>query len=133
MEFYLIKDFHQPYDINVKKIIGGIKPLKQNRDAAGIRHAVTLLSRQPEKTRLLFYLMEGLPHDFGYDGEYAIADTQKAIIEAKQNGCLPVVIAFGNGINEGIRCLVDHCIYREVSNPRAVPELLPTLYRRIAI
>ncbi len=133
VEFYLIKDFHQPYDANVRRVIGGLRPLKQNRDAAGLRHATTLLTRQPEKTRLLFYLMEGLPHDFGYKGSYAIADTRKAIIEAKQRGCLPVVIASGREINQEVRSLADHCIYREVDDPRVVPELLPNIYRRIAI
>ena len=133
VKFHLIKDFEQAYDTNVKNIVGSMKPLQQNRDAAGIRHATFLLSQQPEKVRFLFYLMEGLPHDFNYEGEYAIEDTKKAIIETKYNGCIPVVIAFGKEIDDKIRSLAGHCLYREISNPEDVPHALPDVYRRIAI
>ena len=133
VEFHLLKDFGQSYDRDVKRNIGSIRPLKQNRDGAGIRHATSLLSKQPERLRMLFYLMEGLPHDFGYESEYAIEDTKKAIIESKQHGCLPIVIASGKNVNEGIRSLSEHCLYREVSDPKHVPLMLPDLYRRIAI
>ncbi len=133
VEFYLLKDFDHPYDESVKQTIGSLKPMKQNRDGAGIRHAASLLNRQPESTRLLFYLMEGMPHDFGYEGAYAIEDAKKAIIEAKKGGCIPVVLAFGSDLSEGMRSLAEHSIYREVSDSRAVPQLLPQLYRRMAV
>ncbi len=133
VNFYLIKDFDHPYDSNTKNAIGSMKPLQQNRDGAGLRHATHLLSQQSEKTRFLFYLMEGLPHDFGYEGDYAIQDTKKAIIESKYAGCIPVVVAFGKNIGEGIRSLADHCMYREIDNAESVPEALPNIYRRIAV
>lgn len=133
VEFYMIKDFEQPYNAGVKRVVGSISPLKQNRDAAGIRHATMLLARQPEKTRLLFYLMEGLPKDVGYEGAYAIADMQKAIVECKLKGCLPIIIASGKEINQEVRTLADHCVYREVTDHRAVPELLPNIYRKITM
>ncbi|MDO8459690.1 MAG: hypothetical protein Q7S74_01140 [Nanoarchaeota archaeon] len=133
VSFYLIKDFDQPYDRGVKEVIGSLRPLQQNRDGAGIRHATHLLSGRPEKTKLLFYLMEGLPHDFGYEKKYAVEDTKKAIIEAKSLGCVPIVLAYGLEISDDIREISNHAIYREVSDPRNVPLILPTLYRGIAI
>jgi len=133
VEFYLLKDFDHPYDESVKKTIGSLRPMKQNRDGAGIRHAAFLLNRQPENTRLLFYLMEGTPHDFSYEGAYAIEDTKKAIIEAKKGGCIPVVLAFGADLKGEVRSLAEHAIYREVRDPRAVPQLLPQIYRRMAV
>lgn len=133
VEFHLIKGFEQAYDEGVKRTIGSMRPLAQNRDGAGIRHATHLLASQPEKTRLLIYLMEGVPHDFGYEGVYALADTKKSIVEAKRGGCIPIVLAFGPKINEGVRDLSRHAIYREVNNPLLVPRMLPQLYRSIAI
>lgn len=130
VEFYLIKDFNDQYDEDVKNKIGSIRPLKQNRDGAGIRHATYLLSRQQEKLRLLFYMMDGNPHDFGYKNEYAIKDTEKAIIESKQRGCQPIIIAYGNNIEENLRSLSDHCIYREISDPNQIPIFLPKLYKQ---
>lgn len=133
VEFYLIKDFNDQYNEDVKNKIGSIRPLKQNRDGAGIRHAAYLLSRQQEKLRLLFYMMDGNPHDFGYENEYAIKDTEKAIIESKQRGCQPIIIAYGNNIKENLRSLSEHCIYREISDPNQIPIFLPKLYKQFTV
>ena len=133
VKFHILKDFDRPYDLDVKTTVGSMRPLQQNRDGAGIRHATHLLSQQPEKTRFLFYLMEGLPHDFGYEGEHAIEDTKKAIIESKYHNCIPVVVAFGRDINPAIRGLAEHCLYREIKDPKEVPIALPNIYRRIAV
>jgi len=129
VEFYLIKNFDESYDKNVKNKIGSVKPLKQNRDGAGIRHATKLLSRQPEKLRLLFYIMEGVPSDFSYKDEYAIKDTEKAIIESEILGCRPVVITYGSKISKSIRDLSQHCIYKEISDPNKTPLALTDIYR----
>ena len=131
VEFYLIKSFERDYGPDVQRLIGSLRPLKQNRDGAGIRHATRLLLQQPEQTRLLFYLMEGIPHDFGYQGDYAIEDTKKALIEARNKGCIPVVLAFGKEIDKRVHSLGDCCFYRETNDPSEVPELLPRLYRKI--
>ena len=39
----------------------------------------------------------------------------------------------GKEINEELRSLSEHCIYREASNPKMVPEILPELYRKITM
>ncbi|MBM3233671.1 hypothetical protein FJZ19_01105 [Candidatus Pacearchaeota archaeon] len=133
VEFYLLKDFDQPYDSPVRMAIGSIKPLKQNRDGAGVRHAAHVLAGRPERTKLLFCMMEGVPHDFGYEGKYAVEDTRKALIEAKHLGCVPVVLAFGHKIDEGVRSLSENVFYREVSDSTRLPLVVPDLYRRMAI
>ena len=132
VEFYVIKNFDEPYNNETRKIIGSVKPLKQNRDGAGIRHATHLLHRQPEKIKLLFYLMEGLPHDFGYEDVYAIEDTKKALIESRKKGCTPVVLTYGRNLDSRIREIGDFSIYREIEDPYAVPQQLPELYRKIS-
>ncbi|HLC31528.1 MAG TPA: hypothetical protein VJK51_02590 [Candidatus Nanoarchaeia archaeon] len=132
VEFYLIKGFEDPYNEQTKRRIGSLRPMKQNRDGAGIRHATNMLKRQPQKTKLLMYVAEGAPHDFDYEREYAIEDVKKAIIEAKQAGCIPIVIAAGNKKIE-MRPIADHCIYREITDPKKLPELLPYLYRKVTL
>jgi len=131
VKFYLVKDFDKPFDESTRHVIGSLRPLEQNRDGAGIRHSTALLSQRDEKTKILFHLMEGVPHDFGYEGRYAIEDTRMAISEASRY-CVPVVLAFGKNINPLVRSLSDSAIYREVSDARMVPETLTDLYRRIA-
>jgi len=133
VQFHLLKDFHEKYNTEVRRRIGSIKPLQQNRDGAGIRHATHLLSQEDEKVKLLFYLMDGLPHDFGYEGKHAIEDTRRAIIESKGRGCTPVVLSFGNEQDTGIRSLANHCHYVEVSNPRNLPLVLPKVYAKMAV
>ncbi|MAG61615.1 hypothetical protein CMI43_02275 [Candidatus Pacearchaeota archaeon] len=132
VNFHFIKEFDSDYNLMVRNAIGSVKPLQQNRDGAGVRHATRVLSQQPERTKLLFYLMEGVPHDYEYKDEYAIEDTKRSLIEAKQRNCIPIVLAFGQGIDDRVRSLADHTVYREVSNPKSVPEMLPDLYRKIA-
>ncbi len=133
VEFYLLKDFDASYDESVRDTIASLKPLQQNRDGAGIRHAVHLLSQRPEKTKLLIYLMEGVPHDFDYENSYAIEDTKKAVIEAKRTGCIPVVLAYGPKIDDKMRSIGQHAIYREVRNPKDVATILPNMYARITV
>jgi len=132
VEFYMIKDFNERYGPTVRQRIGSVRPLKQNRDGAGIRHGTSILKAQPERIKLLFYLMEGVPHDMGYEGEYAAEDTRVALSESRQAGCVPIVLAFGPNIDDNVRRISENCIYREIDSAEKVPEVLPTLYRRIA-
>ncbi|MBI4141188.1 hypothetical protein HY485_05105 [Candidatus Woesearchaeota archaeon] len=133
VEFYLLKDFDVQYSTAVRDAIASLSPLQQNRDGAGIRHATHLLARRPEKTKILFYLMEGVPHDFEYENLYAIEDTKKAVIEAKRAGCIPVVLAYGSKIDEKMRSIGQHAIYREVRDAKELPFVLPNLYARLTV
>jgi nitric oxide reductase NorD protein len=133
VEFFMLKGFNSSYDDETRKVIGSLLPMKQNRDGAGIRHAAYILRQQPEKIKLLYYLMEGVPHDFGYEGRHAIEDTKKAIIEAKMWGCVPVVLAYGNNIDKEIASISLHAIYREIPEPLSVPQVLLDLHRRLTL
>ena len=75
--------------------------------------------------------MEGIPHDFGYEGDAAIVDTRKALIEARMQGCIPIVFTYGRKISDSVRTIANHCIYREVGDVRVLPLLLPNLYRKL--
>lgn len=132
VEFYTMKEFDAAYDVSVRERIGALMPMKQNRDGAGIRHATAKLRSRPERVKLLFYLMEGVPHDFGYENERAIEDTKKACLEARQYGCLPIVICYGKP-QESLREVANVAVYREIQDAKLLPEVLPKLYEQLTV
>ncbi|MDP9370992.1 MAG: hypothetical protein M3Q65_00745, partial [Chloroflexota bacterium] len=86
-EFYEVKDFAAGYDDEVKRRLGGLIPLAYTRLGPPIRHTTTLLGVVPARVRLLMLLSDGRPNDFdAYGGEYGIADTRKALLEARGRG-----------------------------------------------
>lgn len=128
-----LKDFGDPFNEHVIDRIACIEPQKQNRDGAGLRHATAQLVNQQERTKLLIYLMEGDPHDFGYEGEYAVQDTISAIDQAKQLGIIPVVLCYGLKPTSAIRAIGEHVIYREVGPPSELAPMLPRFYEHLTL
>ncbi len=52
-----------------------------------MRHNCQLLSKRPERHRLMFLLSDGKPNDLDYyEGRYGIEDTRRAILEARKAG-----------------------------------------------
>ncbi len=132
VEFYTLKNFDDPVTPETRERILCIKPQKQNRDGAGIRHSTALLNTRNEKTRFLLYTTDGIPNDVNYKGDYAMQDTAKALMEASQTGVTPVVISVGVPSelfvtklqNEGI-------IHQNVPSCHELPSILPDLYFKL--
>ncbi|MBI2138111.1 hypothetical protein HYU13_00850 [Candidatus Woesearchaeota archaeon] len=132
VQFYVIKDFSDGYDDAIRGRIGGLIPMQENRDGALIRHATYFIGQQPQRTKLLIYLMEGYPEDEGYADERAFEDTKQALLEAKNTpGVFPIVFAFGRSIDQRIRSLREEMMYNEVRNPNEVPDVLLREYIRL--
>lgn len=75
----------------------GIKPRANNADGYSIRYASKLLSKRPEKHKLLFVISDGCPAAFVYrDWQGGIDDTKKAIVTAKKMGEVVCGILVGN-------------------------------------
>lgn len=61
--------------------------LYYTRMGAALRHNCQLLSKRPERHRLMFLLSDGKPNDLDYyEGRYGIEDTRRAILEARKAG-----------------------------------------------
>ncbi len=86
VDYWIIKDFDEPMGMEVRRRIGAMRPQRNTRTGAAIRHAVSQLAKQPHKVRLLIPIGDGFPNDIGYKGDHAAADTRKAGAEARAKG-----------------------------------------------
>ncbi|HET6974450.1 MAG TPA: VWA domain-containing protein, partial [Pyrinomonadaceae bacterium] len=93
VKFYVVKDFDEKYNDEVKRRIGGITYQNNTRLGAAIRHATRRLGKQDARTRLLIVLSDGRPYDHDYgDARYAREDTREALRQAKNEGITPFCI-----------------------------------------
>jgi nitric oxide reductase NorD protein len=85
-----LKGFDEPYGMEVARRIAGLEPEAYTRTGAALRHASTLLLRQPARHRLLLLLSDGKPNDVDdYEGRYGVEDTRQAVVEARLQGIHP--------------------------------------------
>ena len=131
-ELYRIKTFNEPYDLQVKERIAGIRPQGYTRMGVIIRHLTKMLLEVEAKTRLLITLSEGKPDDYdGYRGEYGIKDTRQALMEAKHAGIHPFCITIDTQAHDYLPQMYGHVNYIVVSDVRKLPVKVSDIYRRL--
>jgi len=81
VDYFHIKKFGEPLSEAVRGRVGVLRPQRNTRMGAAIRHAADQLARAPARVRLLIVLSDGFPNDSGYKGAYAVADTRQALAE----------------------------------------------------
>jgi len=70
--------------------IASLEPDGYTRVGAAVRHASVMLTAERARHRLLLLLSDGKPNDVdAYAGRYGIADTQRAVAEARLQGLTP--------------------------------------------
>lgn len=132
VRFHSIKEFGDRYDADVRGRIAALKPGYYTRMGAAIRMAARVLEEQPNALRLLLILTDGKPHDMDhYEGRYAIEDTRKAVLEAREAGLKPFCVTIDR---EGAGYL-PHVFGRDgfivVRDPAELPRRLPMLYAQL--
>jgi nitric oxide reductase NorD protein len=132
-EFYNVKDFADAWDDEAKRRLAGLIPLSYTRLGPPIRHATTLLQAIPARVRLLMLFSDGRPNDFdAYGGEYGIADTRKALLEARGRGLRTFCLTIDTEAREYMPRLFGSD-YVTLSNVATLPRKLPDLYRRLTV
>jgi hypothetical protein len=81
VDYFRIKEFGEPLSEAVRRRIGALRPQRNTRMGAAIRHAAGQLAAAPARVRLLIILSDGFPNDTGYKGAYALGDTRQALLE----------------------------------------------------
>ena len=132
VKFYVVKDFDEQYNDEVKRRIGGITYQNNTRLGAAIRHATARLSKQNSRTRLLIVLSDGRPYDHDYgDARYAREDTREALKHAKLQGITPFCITIDRESEAELRDLYGEIGYTIIDDVLSLPERLPGIYRRL--
>ena len=101
VEYFTIKDLDENFSPLIPKRIDRISPLHATRMGPAVRHCTQKLLKTEEKSKFIFLISDGRPQDRGYsregvEKEYAVNDTKKALLEAKNQGittfCLTVFV-----------------------------------------
>ncbi|MCL4106504.1 UNVERIFIED_CONTAM: hypothetical protein GTU68_009638, partial [Idotea baltica] len=127
-----VKAFDEPMSETTERRIAALKPGHYTRMGAAIRHTAAELALRPNKHRLLLVLSDGKPNDSDYyEGRYAVEDTRRAILDARQKD----LKVFGITIDRDAQNYISHLFgpggYAMVNKPEHLSQALPGIYRQI--
>lgn len=131
VDYLRIKDFGDPMDPNVEGRIAAMTPLRATRMGAAIRHATRRLGEVPAAVRLLMVLGDGFPNDTEYKGLAAIADTRRAIQEARAHQIHTKGITVNIGSDARLDDLYGRAHHTVFQDVRELPDRLFQIYGRL--
>ncbi len=136
VEYYLCKDFSEPFNLDVKGRIGGIKPNRSTRMGPAIRHAAKSLNRVGSSIQVLIIISDGYPQDFDYgedrnSREYGIMDTARSISEARQQGIKTFCLTVDPAGHDYMRSICKDTEYMVIHNMNELPNELSKIYRSL--
>jgi len=131
VDFLVIKDFDDRLSGKAAQRLGGLAPMRQNRDGAAIRHATAKLLEREARTRLLVLISDGRPLDDGYKDEYSLEDTKVALREARQRGVHPFCITIDREADGYVRRMYGDVQFAVIDHLEALPTRLPWIYQRL--
>ncbi len=127
-----IKCFDESVTARVDRRIAELRPGSYTRIGPAIRHAVAELAMRPNRFRLLLLLSDGKPNDTDYyEGRYAIEDTRRAILDARQQEVRVFGITVDKAAGQYVPRLFGRGGYALVDRPEKLSEALPRIYRQI--
>ena len=109
----------------VRRRLAGLVPNGNTRLGGALRHATTVLGRQPAGHRLLLVLSDGQPNDTdGYQGRSAIEDARRAVLEARAAGVIPFCLTVDREEPEAAAQVFGAGAYTVLRDPAHLPHVL---------
>jgi len=131
-ELYVIKEFTESYNEEVKARISGIQPKDYTRMGFAIRHLSKVLNEVEAKTRILITISDGKPDDYdNYRGEYGVEDTRRALMEARQDGIHSYCITIDKEAREYLAHMYGAAAYTVIDEVNQLPLKVSNIYRRL--
>jgi len=116
----------------VARCIAGLEPEHYTRAGAAIRHASTLLMREPAQHRLLLLLSDGKPNDVDdYEGRYGVEDMRQAVTEARLQGISPFCLTIDRHAANYLPAVFGPHHYALLPRPELLPAVLLDWLRRL--
>lgn len=129
VRYLRFKDFDAPYDAAAKARMAGMRSGLSTRMGAAMRHAGTLLRRQPQSRRLLLVLTDGEPADVDVrDPQYLRMDARKAIEDLARGGVTTYCLSLDPHADQYVARIFGARNYRVLDRVERLPEQLPSLY-----
>lgn len=138
VEYFVIKDFDEQFGDDVRRRIDKVIPIRSTRMGPAIRHTAAKLEQASAKAKILFLVSDGRPQDHGYgrdrtEKDYAIHDTHKALIEAKNLGITPFALTVDKEGHDYLGAMCGDIAYEVLGDIALLPSRLPALYRRLTV
>jgi nitric oxide reductase activation protein len=134
VDMLCLKKFSEPYGDSVRHRLGNLEPRTLTRLGTIIRHGIYVLDQVSATNRVMIILTDGRPYDIEYGNlDYAMADTGKAIKEARSRKIHPFIITSDK---KGVEYLRQICAQTQsIVLPRAevLSQVLPALYKRLTL
>jgi nitric oxide reductase activation protein len=136
VDFYVCKDFDEPYGLQAKGKLGGIKACRSTRMGPAIRHATKMLVETGCKTKALIIISDGYPQDFDYGKDrssksYGIKDTTRALVEAQQRDVQGFCLTVDQSGHDYLREMCPDKQYMVIQDVDQLPGELSKIYRMI--
>jgi len=136
VDFYVCKDFEEPYGLQAKGKLGGIKACRSTRMGPAIRHATKMLVETGCKTKALIIISDGYPQDFDYgkdrsSRDYGIKDTTRALVEARQRDVQGFCLTVDQSGHDYLREMCPDKQYMVIQDVAQLPGELSKIYRMI--
>ncbi len=136
VDFYVCKDFEEPYSLQAKGKLGGIKACRSTRMGPAIRHATKMLVDTGCKTKALIIISDGYPQDFDYgkdrsSRDYGIKDTTRALVEARQKDVQGFCLTVDQSGHDYLREMCPDKQYMVIQDVAQLPGELSKIYRMI--
>lgn len=129
VEYYRFKDFDAPYDDKAKARLAGMRGELSTRMGAAMRHAGSILKRQPSHKKLLLVVTDGEPADNDVrDPQYLRFDAKKSVEELARNGINTYCLSLDPGADQYVSRIFGAKNYMVVDHVQRLPEKLPLLY-----
>ncbi|MEW2502761.1 VWA domain-containing protein [Amycolatopsis sp. NPDC047767] len=116
--------------------LDGLVPQHTTRMGPAIRHLTRRLAAHGAPSKLLVLVSDGRPFDLDYGQQYgedavlgyALADTTRALAEARRAGVRPYLITVDPAGGDYLRTMCDPDEYHVIADPRDLPVALARLY-----
>ena len=136
VEFYVAKEFDQPFDGEVLDAIAAMKPKRSTRMGPAVRHAAAKLEASGSAMKVLMIISDGFPqdHDYGPDRgqhEYGVQDTAQALIEAQGQGIETFCVTVDRSGNDYLRRMCPDDRYMVIDETAELPDALQKAYRQL--
>ena len=131
VDYFKVKEFDEQMSDTIRQRIGALTPQRNTRMGAAVRHAVSRLEQAPANLRLLIVLGDGFPNDQDYRRDYAVADTRKALQEARAKSIRTHAVTVNLPANPKLDGLYGGIGHSLISDPRELPDRLWRIYRSL--
>tara|TARA_B100001996_G_scaffold214425_1_gene164752 strand:- start:1258 stop:4509 length:3252 start_codon:yes stop_codon:yes gene_type:complete len=136
VEYFTIKDLDEKFSPAIPKRIDRISPLHATRMGPAVRHCTQKLLKTEEKSKFIFLISDGRPQDRGYsregvEKEYAVNDTKKALLEAKNQGITTFCLTVDKEGHDYMKSMMEDLSYEVLDDIASLPLRIPQLYRNL--